>query len=219
LERINDAITSRQERVLLTWLCERLPRWVTSDVLTAVGVLGAAMTFVGWWQSERSVSFLWLACAGVVVNWFGDSLDGSLARLRKTERPRYGFFLDHMSDTLAMALIALGVGLSPYASFGCSMAVLLGYYLMVILTMVTSQTTGVFRISFNGMGPTEIRLFIIAFTLSVILFPTPHFIWSELELTIYDAIMLALTGLLIVMCVHESIRTLRALAIQEPPRR
>lgn len=219
MDRINDAITSRPERVLLTWLCERLPGWVTSDVLTALGVLGAALTFVGWWQSGRGDAFLWLACAGLILNWFGDSLDGSLARLRKAERPKYGFFIDHMSDTLAMALIALGIGLSPYASFGASMAVLLGYYLMVILSVVTSQTTGVFRISFNGIGPTEIRLLIIACTLSAILLPTPRFSWGEMELTIYDAIMLGLTVGLIGMCFSESIRTLHTLAIQDPPRR
>jgi phosphatidylglycerophosphate synthase len=219
VERVQDAITAKIERKLLTWLCERLPGWVTSDMLTALGVLGAAISFVGYWQSWRGTAFLWLACAGIVLNWFGDSLDGSLARLRHAERPKYGFFLDHMSDTLAMGLIALGAGLSPYISFASGMAVLLGYYAMVILAMTTSQATGVFRISFNGLGPTEIRLFIIACTLCTIVFPTPRFTWLDWELTIYDALLVGVTLLLIVLCVRETMRTLHVLTIQDPPRR
>jgi archaetidylinositol phosphate synthase len=219
MERVNDAITSRFERVLLTWLCGRLPRWVTSDMLTALGVLGAAISFAGYWLSGRGAAYLWLACAGLVLNWFGDSLDGSLARLRRAERPQYGFFLDHMSDTLAMGLIALGVGLSPYASFASGMAVLLGYYVMVILTMTTSQATGVFRISFNGLGPTEIRLFIIVCTISAMVLPARRFVWRGVELTVYDAVMLGVTALLVVMCLLETMRTLKALKIQDPPRR
>lgn len=218
MERINDAITSRYERVALNWLCERLPDWVTSDMLTAVGVLGAALTCLGFGLSGFDERFLWLAGVGVVLNWFGDSLDGSLARLRKAERRQYGFFLDHMSDTLAMGLIALGVGLSPYAGFYSSASVLLGYYAMVILTLTTSQATGVFRISFNGLGPTEIRLFIIACILSAILLPTPRFVWLGVEVTAYDAIMVVLTVLLVVMCLGQSLRTLRMLSVQDPPR-
>jgi phosphatidylglycerophosphate synthase len=219
MERINDALTSRYERVVLAWLCQRLPGWVTSDMLTAVGVFGAALCFVGYWQSLNSPAFLWLACVGLLLNWFGDSLDGSLARARQAERRQYGFFLDHMTDTLAMGLIALGIGASPFASFVSSAAVLIGYYAMVILTLTTSVATGVFRISFNRLGPTEIRLFIIACTLSAMMFPPEVYVWQGFELTAYDAIMLVLTVLLVGMCFAQTVRTLRSLAIEDPPRR
>lgn len=217
--RVHDTVTGRLERRILAWFCARLPGWVTSDMLTALGVLGAALSFFCYWQAGRGSLVMWLACGGVVLNWFGDSLDGTLARHRKTERPKYGLFLDHMTDTFAMALIALGIGLSPHALLVSGMAVLLGYYAMVIMTLVSSHATGVFQISFNGLGPTEIRLFIIVCTIAAIFLPIPAFDWNGVRLTIYDAIMLGVSGLLVLLCLVETIRTLRALAVQDPLRR
>lgn len=218
MERVNASLTGRFERPLLRWLCERMPPWVTSDRLTALGVAGAALAFAGYALSHRSPAYIWLACLGIALNWLGDSLDGSLARYRARERPRYGFFLDHMTDTLAMALIALGIGCSPYGAMTSAMAVLLGYYVMVILTMVTSKTTGVFAISFAGVGPTEIRLFIIGCSIAAFVWPTPRFAWQGMNFTLYDAIMVGLTALLVVTCAVQAIGTARMLAIQDPPR-
>lgn len=217
--RVNDTLTGKGERKLLKWLVERMPRWVTSDMLTGLGVLGAAISLAGYILSELSIYYLWLACAGVAINWFGDSLDGTLARHLKAERPKYGFFLDHMTDAFAMAMIALGIGLTPYTNLTCAMAVLLAYYLMVIMSMVTAQATGVFQISYNELGPTEIRLFIILCTVSAILFPVPMLDWGSASLSIYDAIMAVIAVLLTLMCVSHTIKTARALAIQDPPRR
>lgn len=214
MERVNASLTGRIERPLLQWLCARMPAWVTSDRLTALGVAGAALAFIGYWLSHRTDTYLWLACLGIMLNWFGDSLDGSLAR----ERPRYGFFLDHMTDTLAMALIALGIGFSPYGSITSAMAVLLGYYVMVILTMVTSKTTGVFAISFAGVGPTEIRLFIIGCTILAITLPTPTFEFQGAHYTLYDSVMVGLTALLVLTCTVQAMQTASALAEQDPPR-
>lgn len=218
VERINASLSGRIERPLLQWLCIRMPAWVTSDQLTGLGVAGAGLAFLGYWLSHYSPAYLWLACAGVVLNWFGDSLDGSLARHRSRERPRYGFFLDHMTDTMAMALIALGIGCSPYGAITSAMAVLLAYYLMVILTMVTSKTTGVFAISFAGIGPTEIRLFIVACTMAAFVFPTPVFEFQETQFTLYDAVMVGLAGLLVATCIVQAIKTARMLARQDPSR-
>ena len=218
MERVNAALTGRFERPLLQWLCERMPPWVTSDRLTALGVAGAALAFAGYWQSGSSPAWLWLSCLGIALNWFGDSLDGSLARHRARERPKYGFFLDHMTDTLAMALIALGIGCSPYGAMTSAMAVLLGYYVMVILTMVTSKATGVFAISFAGVGPTEIRLFIIACTIAAFVWPTPVFDWKGMRFTLYDGVMVGLTGLLVATCAFQAVQTARMLAVQDPPR-
>lgn len=217
--RLNDTITGGLERPLLKWLCERLPRWVTSDMLTALGVVGASVSFAGYALSDRGTGFLWAACAGLVLNWYGDSLDGTLARRLKAERPKYGFFLDHMTDTFAMALIAIGIGLSAHTHLICAMAVLLAYFLMVILTMATSIATGVFQIGYGGLGPTEIRLFILACTIAAILFPTPAWDWRGVSVTLYDVILLAVSALLTLMCGAQTVRTARALAIQDPPRR
>lgn len=219
MNRVHGAITAEAEKVLLIWMAERMPRWVTSDLLTGIGVLGAAISFFGYMLSGFGTGYLWFAVAGLVLNWFGDSLDGTLARQRKAERPKYGFFLDHMTDTFAMGLIAVGIGLSPYVSLTVGLLALIGYYVLVIQSTVTGLATGVFKISFNGAGPTEIRMFIVACTIAGIFFPTPRFEVLGAELTLYDGIMLVMIALMLTMALVESVRTARALAIEDPPRR
>lgn len=217
--RIHDAITAGAERRMLGWLCRHMPAWVTSDMLTMLGVAGAVASCLGYWLSGTDANFLWLAIAGIALNWLGDSLDGSLARYLKAERPKYGFFLDHMTDTLAIGLIAIGIGLSPYAHLESGLAILLSYYAMVILSMATCLVTGVFRISFSGFGPTEIRLFIIVCTATAIMLPTPVFGWGFLSVTIYDIIMVVVTIILVLTCLAQAIKTAKELARIDPPRR
>jgi archaetidylinositol phosphate synthase len=219
MQRVNDTLTGAAERRVLAWLCRRVPGAVTSDMLTALGVVGAGIACAGYALSDRGNGFLWMAIGGIALNWLGDSLDGSLARHRQAERPKYGFFLDHMTDTLAIGLIALGMGLSPYVLLASGLAVLLGYYAMVILSMATCLVTGVFRISFNRLGPTEIRLVIIACTVYGIYVPTPTYKWSGLVMSVYDLIILSVTALLVLTCIWQSAKTLRELAKVDPVRR
>jgi phosphatidylglycerophosphate synthase len=217
--KINDTITRHFERPALRWLCRNLPQWVSSNMLTGLGVAGAALSFLGYVLSAQNAGFLLLAIGGLVVNWLGDSLDGSLARYRAQERPKFGFFLDHMTDTLSIGLIALGMGLSPYAHLTSALAVLIAYYLMVILSMVTCLVTEVFQISFSGAGPTEIRLVIILFTgVAAMHQPPANLPWGGLGLTVYDVIMLSVTAVLIVACAVQAAITARQLARVDPPR-
>ncbi|MGZ8754302.1 MAG: CDP-alcohol phosphatidyltransferase family protein [Acidimicrobiia bacterium] len=167
-ERVNDILFGPLERPALQWLAEHMPRWVTPDVLTGIGVIGSLMTFAGYWASSSAAGFLWLATLGLVVNWFGDSLDGTLARYRKIERPKFGFFIDHTVDAISETLIVFGLGLSPYVSFEIAAVALIGYLLMSVLVYVRTYVTGEFRISYGRFGPTEVRLIIIAF--NVVLF-------------------------------------------------
>lgn len=217
MQRVNKTLTADIERRILLWMCARLPRRITSDMLTTLGVAGAMIACAGFALSRLSVAFLSLALVGIALNWLGDSLDGSLARHRGTERPKYGFFLDHMTDTLAIGLIAVGIGLSPYAQFASGLAVLLGYYAMVILSMATCIATGVFRISFGRIGPTEIRLFIMACTIPGMFVPTPRFETFGAIFSIYDLIIFAVTAVLLLTCLMESAKTLRQLALADPP--
>ena len=98
MKRINETVMSNYEKRLLDWACARIPAWVTSDMLTALGVIGAGMIFAGFSLSSNSSSWLSLVIAGLALNWAGDSLDGSLARYRMAERREYGFFLDHIPE-------------------------------------------------------------------------------------------------------------------------
>lgn len=217
MRRMHDSLTGAAEQRIIHWLCNRLPGWATSDMLTVLGVIGAAISFCGYWLSRQHEGWLWLAIAGIVINWLGDSLDGSFARHSNAERPKYGFFLDHMADTLAIGLIAVGIGLSPYAHVTSALAVLIAYYLMAILSLATCLATGTFRISFNGVGPTEIRLLIVACTLAIVGLPVPAFTWGDAVLTMYDAIMVGLALLMLLTGALQAIRTGRELSVTDPP--
>lgn len=216
MKRVNDALLTRAEKLILDWVCRRMPRWVTSDVLTALGVAGAGLCFIGYALSDQSLSWLWLAILGMVVNWAGDSLDGSLARFRQAERPRYGFFLDHMTDTLAMALIMIGIGLSPFVHFAAALGALAAYYLVTILTMATCLATGIFRISFNGLGPTEIRIIIAVSTIGAIILPSPLYNLAGTILQVYDFIIIGVTLLLVFISIFSTLKTAKMLAKEDP---
>jgi phosphatidylglycerophosphate synthase len=216
--RLHQTITGGVEQRILHAICRTLPSWVTSDGLTALGVLGAALSFAGFALSNWFPGWLALAVAGMVLNWLGDSLDGTLARYRQTERPKYGFFIDHMTDSMVMALIAVGMGLSPYADLECCLAVLAAYFLMTILSLTTCVVSGVFQISFNGVGPTEIRLMIIACTVTAGLLPTPRLGGPASAYSIYDGIILVTTAILFLTCLTQAKKTLKGLAELDPPK-
>lgn len=169
LARVQESILSDGERDLLRVLCRNLPGWVTPDIMTAVGVCGAILTATGYIAANFRPEFLFLASFGLIVNWFGDSLDGSLARFRKVERPRYGFFLDHSMDAASNLVIAIGLGLSPYVGMGASLFTLVGYLLLGLSVFLNGHVSGKFRLSFMGFGPTELRIVMIVFNLAVYL--------------------------------------------------
>ena len=111
--RIQTSILNAAEKKVLVWLAERQPRWVTSDFLTYVGVLGAVVCALGCVLSNINVNYLWISSLGLVINWYGDSLDGTLARVRHIQRPIYGFFIDHTLDAITICIMCVGFGLSP----------------------------------------------------------------------------------------------------------
>jgi phosphatidylglycerophosphate synthase len=160
--RIQTNILARQERGLLNWLCARIPSAVTPDQLTAVGVFGAAVVFAGYIASNIDPIYLWLASFGCVINWFGDSLDGSLARHRRIERLRYGYFLDHSADAISILLIMVGLGLTSYVRLDMALFALLGYFMLCIYVFLRNHVTGHFQLTFLALGPTEMRLALIA---------------------------------------------------------
>jgi len=169
-QRINDILLGPLERPAIKWLVEHMPRWVNSDHLTFFGLFAALMIGVSYWATRFSPNYLWLASLGFVLNWFGDSLDGNLARYRKEERPRYGYYIDHIVDTVSEISIFLGLGLSPYVSFNIAVMGLIGYLCMTVQVYITTNVRGVFKISYGKFGPTEIRaLAIIANTLIFII--------------------------------------------------
>lgn len=169
VSRIHQSWLAEQERHLLIWLAARLPGWTTPDHLTLLGVIGALLCGLAFWASSLFPGLLWFACLGLVMNWFGDSLDGNLARYRKIERPLYGFFIDHTTDVISQAFIFIGLGLSPFMRFDMACLLLLSYWLAALYTFIRAVAVQIFQISYFGIGPTEIRLALILYCLGLLM--------------------------------------------------
>jgi phosphatidylglycerophosphate synthase len=167
ITRIQDNFLAANERRLLTWFCERMPMWVTPDLLTAAGVVGAIVVFAAYAASAIDSNWLWLAIGGYCLQWFGDSMDGSLARYRHIERPSYGYFIDHSCDGLATLLILAGMGLSPFVRLDVALIALAGYLLLSIHAFLAARVIGEFRLSYLAAGPTELRLVLIGLTVAM----------------------------------------------------
>lgn len=163
--RINDSFLAVAERRALARLVRRLPPGATPDHLTAVGLAGAFLAAVGFVACRWSGAGLILVLAGLFLNWFGDSLDGTLARHRRIERPHYGYFIDHSADLIAQTLIVVSLGLSPYFTVPSALLVLSLYLLMSSYTYLRVVTEGVHRLSYGGMGATEFRILVAAWAL------------------------------------------------------
>lgn len=222
--RINGSMLQPAEAFVLAKLVRKLPRWVTPDMLTYLGLAGAVVAAGGYLLSDWNPAFLWLSSLGFVIHWFGDSLDGTLARYRQIERPRYGFFVDSTTDLAAQIGIGVGLGLSPYVSVEAALAALVTYLAVFCVTLAKRSVSGVMQISFYGGGGTELRcLFIAANTALFFLGPVAfqdHFtfvtsfgIWTAVDFLIFGICALALP-LLVCMVAGER----RALALLDPPR-
>jgi len=204
-ERVIDTFSGRLERRALHWLAGRLPDWVTPDMLTVVSFASAVVIATSYAFSGQTSWLLWAACAGFVINWFGDSLDGTLARFRHIERPRYGYFLDHSVDAASETMIFIGIGFSGYVRMEIALVALVGYLLVSLYTTLSIYVTGQFKISYAYLGPTEIRL--IAILASVwVYFDSSHFVALPFgNFTFFELITLGLIVLFFCAFVFSTI--------------
>jgi archaetidylinositol phosphate synthase len=209
------------EKRLLRWIAARLPRWILPDDMTALGVVAALGVAVAYQLANDSLSWLWLASALLVVQWLGDSLDGTLARVRGIERPTYGYYLDHLVDAIATAAIGIGLGLSPLMLLSIGTLIVVAYLILSINVYLESYAFGRFSIGYGYIGPTEVRLILIALNTIVALGAGLDFVFVDLELTVFDVIGLGIAGTMITLLVARAVSNLRELARREPaaPRR
>ena len=170
-QRIQTSILNPYEKKILTYMAERMPSWVTSDMLTFVGFLGALVMATGYSLSNLNLHWLWLSCLGLFINWFGDSMDGSLARVRGTQRKTYGFFIDHNVDVINETIMFISVGVSPLVNMSFAMFALVAYLMLSVYVYIDCHLKGEMRLTYSGLGPTEFRLLLVITNICFIYIP------------------------------------------------
>ena len=169
--RINQSLTASIEKRALQWMAERAPNWVTSDQLTSLGLaaqVGAGICY-GLARYNRYALLLVILC--IVLNWFGDSMDGTLARVRHQQRPRYGFYVDHITDAFGTLFLVGGMGLSGYMSPMVAGVLLVAYFMLSIQAYLAAYALGTFQLSYWKLSPTELRLLLVAGNIALLYQP------------------------------------------------
>lgn len=173
-KRVNQALTAEVEQKLINRILPLIPSWINSDILTFIGFLGSLIVAAGYFLSSQNKSFLFLSVFGFIVNWFGDSLDGGLARFRQKTRPRYGYFIDHMMDAFSIVIIGLGFANSPFLNKENAMGLVIIYLLFEIYVLLVESVQKIFKFSFGFVGPTEMRLLGICLSLYLYFSSSPQ---------------------------------------------
>ncbi len=158
--RVQLSLLSSIEKRCLIWLAHRMPPWVNSDHLTLLGLVALLMAGLSYWLARWNRMGLLLVIFWLAVNWFGDSLDGTLARVRNKLRPRYGFYVDHVVDAFGTLFLVGGMALSGYMGERVALGLLIAYFMLSIEVYLATYTLGVFRLSIAKLSPTEIRILI-----------------------------------------------------------
>jgi phosphatidylglycerophosphate synthase len=206
--RTKKFVLAAPEARVLEGIAKRLPAAVKPDHLTALGVLASVGIAAAYVLSNGDRTWLWAASALLVVHWLGDSLDGTLARVRKAERPHYGFYLDHLVDAFATAAIGIGLGLSPYMLLAVGMAIVVAYLILSINTYLETHAFGTFTLGYGLLGPTEARLILIAVNALLAL--------GIVGAGLLDVLGIGLAAVMIAALIGRAWRNLRRLAELEP---
>jgi archaetidylinositol phosphate synthase len=209
-------LLARPEARVLEWIAHRLPARVLPDHLTILGMLAALGIAAAYLLSNGDGVWLWAASGLLVVHWLGDSLDGTLARVRRIERPTYGYYLDHLVDAIATAVIGLGLGLSPHLLLASGLVLVVVYLVLSINTYLETQALGVFRLGYGRLGPTEARLGLIALNTALALGVPLGFELAGVGLTVLDVVVLGAAAAMAAGLGVRAARTLRILAAREP---
>jgi phosphatidylglycerophosphate synthase len=214
--RDHRSVLARIEKQSLVWMAARLPRFINSDHLSALGLTAMAAAGASFALYPRSAG---IAATGVVaslaLNWFGDSLDGTLARVRQQQRPRYGYYVDHVIDVAGAALLFTGLAFSQIMNPLVAMALLATYLLVSSETYLATHARGVFRMAFLGIGPTELRILIAAGALKAAVAPAVTVPLAG-QVALFDlGGVIAIAGMLVAF-LAASISNTRALYLAEP---
>ncbi len=215
-QRAQLSILSKLEKRCLVWLAQHMPRRVNSDHLTVLGVAGMFCAGLSYWYARSNRLGLLLVILFLAVNWFGDSLDGTLARVRNRQRPRYGFYVDHVIDTFGALFLTSGMALSGYMSTVIATGLLIAFYMLSIEVYLATYTIGTFHLSFWVFGPTELRVVLAIGNLALYMRGSPMVKLFGEEYRLFDvggAIGIAGMALMLILA---TIRHTRMLYRAEP---
>ena len=211
--RIQTSILNGVEKKFLVWMAGKLPGWVTSDLLTGLGIIGAFVAGLGYILSDLNIMWLWFSSFGIILNWYGDSLDGTLARVRNQQRPIYGYFLDHNVDVITLGIVCIGAGLSSLISLPIAMMTLSLYLALTIFTYINTHLRGDFKLTYAKLGPTEFRLIIIIINTIIIYwdslreFTLPiSFLNNSMTLTAFDLLASIVNVLLFIIYIVSLVK-------------
>jgi phosphatidylglycerophosphate synthase len=204
--RIHGSFLAAAEKRALIWMAERMPGRVNSDHLTLVGFAGQIATAVCYALAAYDRRMLLAAGVCLAVNWFGDSLDGTVARIRQQQRPRYGFYVDHIIDSIGAVAMMGGLALSGYMHSVIAIGLLITFLLLSIQSYLATYTLGEFHLSLWHFGPTELRVLLVAGNLAT--FRWEWVIHGRYRLfDIGGAIGLAvMLSMLVVVCAKNTVR-------------
>ena len=213
--RINRGLLADLEKRTLVWLAHRLPGWMHSDHLSAVGLAGMVGVGLAFAAGGAYPLALPLVCIGLAINWFGDSLDGTLARVRNQQRPRYGYYIDHVLDVVGTAFLFGGLMMGGHITPAIGLMLLVAYLAVMAEVFLATAARGTFRMSFAGVGPTELRVVLGAGALA--LMREPHVSIPGLgTFQLFDVGAMVAIGGLIIAFLASSMRNARALYEEEP---
>jgi len=211
--RVHHALTAGVEKRILIWLAQRVPAAIGPDHLTGLGFLSQVLAGGAYSLAARDPRALWLVNVFLFLNWLGDSLDGTLARVRQQQRPRYGFYVDHMADTFGALALMGGLAISGYLHWPVAAGMLAGYYILSIESYLATYTIGRFHLSHGLFGPTEIRILLAAGNIA--LFVNPYANIAGRSVLLFDlGGAVALAGMT-VMAVIAAVRHTAALYREE----
>jgi len=216
-ERTGGFALARFEGWALPRLAAMLPARVMPDHMTFLGLVASTGIAVAYMLSNRNLNWLWVASGLLVVQWYGDSLDGTLARYRKIERPRYGFYLAHLTDAYSTLAIGLGLGFSPVMLLSVGLAISIAYLLLSVNVYLETHVFGEFKLGHGTLGPTETRVLLITLnSLAVLLSPLPFQIFG-VPFTLFDVLGLVAVGAMLFLLMGRASGNLQKLGRMEPP--
>ncbi len=208
-KREQSSILAPFERSALNWLASRMPKWVSSDHLTLLGLAAMFLAGLFYFFSRWDPIFLHFVNFWIAVNWFGDSLDGTIARYRNMQRPRYGFYVDHIVDTFGAFFLLLGLALSNYMGDRVAVGLLIVYYMLSINVYLAAYTIGTFKLSFWKLSPTELRIIFIAGNLVLIYYPNVKILGGTYLL--YDIVGMVSIVVMSLMLIRSVIKNTKVL--------